>query len=252
MFYKLSRKLQINQVEVDNMQKTILVVDDEIKIRDMVKSYLINEGYNIVEASNGYEVIDKVKSNSIDLIVLDLMMPGMDGYQTLRELRTLNNKLPVIMLTAKSEELDKLLGLEMGADDYITKPFSLRELVARVKAVLRRTTSDDNENLNFDQEIIIRGDIKINQAEYEVLARDKKINLTPTEFKILLALARKPGRVFSRLQLMNIAMGEAYINYERSIDTHVSNLRRKIEEDPANPKYIMTVYGIGYRFGVEE
>lgn len=234
------------------MQKTILVVDDEIKIRDMVKSYLINEGYNIVEASNGYEVIDKVKSNSIDLIVLDLMMPGMDGYQTLRELRTLNNKLPVIMLTAKSEELDKLLGLEMGADDYITKPFSLRELVARVKAVLRRTTSDDNENLNFDQEIIIRGDIKINQAEYEVLARDKKINLTPTEFKILLALARKPGRVFSRLQLMNIAMGEAYINYERSIDTHVSNLRRKIEEDPANPKYIMTVYGIGYRFGVEE
>lgn len=235
------------------MHKTILVVDDEVKIRDMVRPFLLNEGYNVVEAGNGYEVLEKLKTNNIDLIILDLMMPGMDGFQTLRELRGSYKKMPVIMLTAKTDEIDKLLGLEMGADDYITKPFSLRELVARIKAVLRRTSSDDIEgSMGYDQTALIRGDIKINQAEYEVVVKDQKVNLTPTEFKILLALAKKPGRVFSRLQLMNIAMGEAYINYERSIDTHVSNLRRKIEEDPTDPTYIITVYGIGYRFGVEE
>lgn len=234
------------------MQKAILVVDDEIKIRDMIRPYLHNEGYEVLEANNGYDALEKLKNSKVDLIVLDLMMPGMDGLQTLREIRSKNKKMPVIMLTAKTEEIDKLLGLEMGADDYITKPFSLRELVARIKTVLRRTTYEEEETTNGELEMIIRGNIKIFPSEYEAFSNDKKINLTPTEFKILLALAKKPGRVFSRLQLMNIAMGEAYINYERSIDTHVSNLRRKIEEDPANPKYIITIYGIGYRFGVEE
>ncbi|TCS82476.1 response regulator transcription factor [Tepidibacillus fermentans] len=230
------------------MKKKILVVDDESKIRDMVSSYLINEGYVTIEASNGYEVIDQIKQNEIDLILLDIMMPGIDGYQTLREVRQMNKKIPVILLTAKSDEVDKLLGLEMGADDYITKPFSLRELLARMKAVLRRTSSDGE---TLDEEMIIRGDISINLSKYEVYVSGRKVGLTPTEFKILVALAQKPGRVFSRLQLMNIAMGEAYANYERSIDTHVSNLRKKVEEDPANPKYIHTVYGIGYRFGGE-
>ncbi len=234
------------------MQKTILVVDDEIKIRDMIRQYLHNEGYNIIEASNGYEALDKLKVNKTDLIILDLMMPGMDGFQTLRDIRINHKKMPVIMLTAKTEEIDKLLGLEMGADDYITKPFSLRELVARIKSVLRRTTYEEDDTMDSELETITRGVVKIFPSEYDAYVNEKKINLTPTEFKILLALAKKPGRVFSRLQLMNIAMGEAYINYERSIDTHVSNLRRKIEEDPANPKYIITVYGIGYRFGVEE
>ncbi|MFV9511272.1 response regulator transcription factor [Tepidibacillus sp. LV47] len=229
------------------MKKKILVADDETKIRDMVSSYLINEGYETIEASNGYEVIDQLKQNSIDLILLDIMMPGLDGYQILREVRQQNKKIPIIFLTAKSDEVDKLLGLEIGADDYITKPFSLRELLARMKAVLRRTSPDDE----VDEEVIIRGDISIHLSKYEVYVSGKKVALTPTEFKILVALAQKPGRVFSRLQLMNIAMGEAYANYERSIDTHVSNLRKKIEEDPANPKYIQTVYGIGYRFGGE-
>lgn len=234
------------------MQKNILVVDDEIKIREMIRQYLHNESYNVIEASNGYDALDKLKINDVDLIILDLMMPGMDGYQTLREIRANYKKMPVIMLTAKSDEIDKLLGLEMGADDYITKPFSLRELVARIKTVLRRSNYEQEDIMESEPEILTRGNVKIYPSEYEAFVNEKKANLTPTEFKILLALAKKPGRVFSRLQLMNIAMGEAYINYERSIDTHVSNLRKKIEEDPTNPKYILTVYGIGYRFGVEE
>ncbi len=234
------------------MAKTILVVDDEIKIRELIKQHLTNEGYQVLQAGDGAEALVQVKNESVDLVVLDLMMPVMDGYQTLRELRNVDNHLPVIMLTAKTEEIDKLLGLELGADDYITKPFSLRELTARIKSVLRRSDGSYEYKEDSRPEQIIRGNLIINPEEYEAYIDGETANLTPTEFKILLALARKPGRVFSRLQLMNIAMGEEYINYERSIDTHVSNLRKKIEEDPANPKHILTVYGIGYRFGAEE
>jgi len=228
------------------MKKTILIVDDEYQIREMVRTFLINEGYDVLEAENGIEAIDRLKTNHVDLILLDVMMPDMDGIQAIREIRILHKKMPVIMLTAKTDEVDKLLGLEMGADDYITKPFSLRELVARMKAVLRRSSNTDDEET---EEIIERNEIMINTTTYEVYVSGKKINVTPTEFKILYTLAAKPGRVYSRLQLMNIAMGEAYVNYERSIDTHVSNLRKKVEKDPANPMYIQTVYGIGYRFG---
>ena len=174
------------------------------------------------------------------------MMPNMDGFQALREIRYFSKKMPVIMLTAKSEEIDKLLGLEMGADDYITKPFSMRELVARIKTVLRRSEPNHHEE---PDEIIIRGPIKINLNTYKVNVNDEPLNLTPTEYKILVTLAQKPGRVFSRLQLLNSAMGDAFVNYERSIDTHVSNLRKKLERDPSQPEFIHTVYGIGYRFG---
>ncbi len=229
------------------MKRNILVVDDEVSIREMVRSYLINEGYDVNEAENGIEAVEKVKANQYDLILLDVMMPKMDGYQSLREIRSIYKKMPIIMLTAKAEEIDKLLGLELGADDYITKPFSLRELTARMKAVLRRTSDEQDE----EEEVIIRGEITINTSTYEVYVNGRRVNLTPTEFKILHTLAGKPGRVYSRLQLMNIAMGEAYVNYERSIDTHISNLRKKVEQDPADPKYIQTMYGIGYRFGGE-
>ena len=228
------------------MKKTICIVDDEQKIREMVHSYLINEGYDVREAGSGEEALQLIEKENMDLVLLDIMMPGMDGYQTLREIRTVQKKLPVILLTAKTDEFDKLLGLEMGADDYITKPFSLRELVARMKAVLRRTQSDDRDR---EEEVIVKGNVRINLSTYEVIVQNEPISLTPTEFKILVTLFQKPGRVYSRLQLMNIAMGEIYANYERSIDTHVSNLRKKIEEDPANPKYIQTVYGIGYKCG---
>lgn len=229
------------------MGKLIAIVDDEVKIREMVRAYLQNEGYETVEALDGVAAVELVDNHKVDLILLDVMMPNMDGLQALREIRMKHKKTPVIMLTAKSEEIDKLLGLEMGADDYITKPFSMRELTARIKAVLRRCSSDDV--IDELDEILIRDEIEINLTTYLVKVNGEILSLTPTEYKILVTLARKPGRVYSRLQLMDSVMGEAFVNYERSIDTHVSNLRKKVENDPANPKYIHTVYGIGYRFG---
>jgi DNA-binding response OmpR family regulator len=230
-----------------SLDKLIAVVDDEKKIREMIHSYLHNEGFAVIEAEDGAKAVHLVENHDIDLVLLDVMMPNMDGFQALREIRAIRKKIPVIMLTAKSEEIDKLLGLEMGADDYITKPFSMRELTARIKAVLRRSSPEEDQE--EQDEILTRGDIEINLSTYEVKVNKVPLNLTPTEYKILVTLAQKPGRVYSRLQLMNSVMGEAYVNYERSIDTHVSNLRKKIEKDPAHPKYIHTVYGIGYRFG---
>lgn len=230
------------------MKKTVMIVDDQDELRESISTFLRNEGYHTLNARNGDEVLRLLedKQQNIDIILLDVMMPEKDGYETLRELRTAKNKTPVIMLTAKTDEIDKLLGLEMGADDYITKPFSLREVVARMKAVLRRTSS-----ARTDDEWIQEIDLKINLSTYEVFVCGKRVNLTPTEFKILATVAEKPGRVYSRLQLMNIAVGEAFINYERSIDTHVSNLRRKLSELGSSAT-IQTVYGIGYRFGEEE
>ncbi|WHY75295.1 response regulator transcription factor [Neobacillus sp. WH10] len=228
------------------MSKIIAVVDDEVKIRDMVKTYLQSEGFETLEAEDGTAAVQLVENHEVDLMLLDVMMPQKDGLQTLRDIRLKHKKLPVIMLTAKSEEIDKLLGLEMGADDYITKPFSIRELAARIRAVLRRSSTDDNMEAD---EVLVRDEIEINLTTYEVKVKGEFLNLTPTEYKILVTLARKPGRVYSRLQLMDSVMGEAFVHYERSIDTHVSNLRKKVEKDPAHPKYIHTVYGIGYRFG---
>lgn len=229
------------------MGKIIAIVDDEVKIRRMVKTFLENEGFQTIEADDGLAAIHLAENQEVDLLLLDVMMPQMDGLQALREIRMMQKKMPVIMLTAKSEEIDKLLGLEMGADDYITKPFSMRELAARIRAVLRRSGTDDD--YMEEDEVLIRDGIEMNLTTYEVKANNEIVNLTPTEFKILVTLARKPGRVYSRLQLMDIVMGEAFVNYERSIDTHVSNLRKKLEKDPGHPKYIHTVYGIGYRFG---
>lgn len=232
--------------EVRTLAKTIAVVDDERKIRETIQSYLTNEGFETVAAEDGRGALKLVENHSVDLVLLDVMMPNMDGFQTLREIRALHRKMPVIMLTAKSEEIDKILGLEMGADDYITKPFSMRELAARIKTVLRRSEPEEQKETD---EVLVRGPIVINLNTYEVMVDNELLSLTPTEYKILVTLAQKPGRVYSRLQLMNNVMGEAFVNYERSIDTHVSNLRKKLEKDPANPEYIHTVYGIGYRFG---
>jgi DNA-binding response OmpR family regulator len=230
-----------------SMKKTVMIVDDQDQLRESISTFLQNEGYLTVNARNGDEALRLLDANhNVDIILLDVMMPEKDGYATLRELRIAKNSTPVIMLTAKTDEVDKLLGLEMGADDYITKPFSLREVVARMKAVLRRTSSAQE-----DDEWIEQTDLKVNLSTYEVYVNQTRVNLTPTEFKILATLAEKPGRVYSRLQLMNIAMGEAFVNYERSIDTHVSNLRRKLSEHGSSAA-IQTVYGIGYRFGEKE
>lgn len=227
------------------MKKLVMIVDDQDELRESISTFLQNEGYETINARNGNDALHLLEENpNVDILLLDVMMPEKDGYATLRELRAAKNKTPVIMLTAKTDEIDKLLGLEMGADDYITKPFSLREVVARMKAVLRRSSSEQT-----DDEWIEQTDITINLSTYEVFVHGKRVNLTPTEFKILATLAEKPGRVYSRLQLMNIAMGEAFVNYERSIDTHVSNLRKKLT-DVGSTVAIETVYGIGYRFGV--
>lgn len=226
------------------MSKKILVVDDEEKIRDLINKYLVNEGFEVVEAEDGQQALELIDSEKPDLIVLDWLLPGMSGLEVCRQVRQKNN-VPIIMLTARTEEIDKLLGLELGADDYITKPFSLRELTARIRVVLRRVDPGGEVN---------KGSIKINGLElnldrHEVWSGGKNIALTPTEFKMLSILFSSRGRVYSRLQLLDAVFGYAYEGYERSIDTHISNLRKKIEPDPANPRYILTVYGMGYRFG---
>ncbi len=228
------------------MTKKILVVDDEIKIREMVKNYLEKEGFDVVQAADGLEALEVLEIEKPDLMVLDWLLPGKSGLEICRQVRDESN-IPIIMLTAKTEEVDKLLGLELGADDYITKPFSLRELTARIRAVLRRAEPGDNKktdsiHIKFDE-------LEINLERHEVYLQGKSVSLTPTEFKILSILSSNPGRVYSRLQLLDAALGFSYEGYERSIDTHISNLRKKIEPDSANPRYILTVYGTGYRFG---
>lgn len=224
--------------------KKILVVEDEDKIREMVGNYLANEGYAVIEAADGNTAAQIFSKEQPDLVVLDWMLPGMSGLEVCKWVRQVSDT-PVIMLTAKTEEVDKLLGLELGADDYITKPFSLRELAARIKVVLRRSGPKDAAR---DEKIRIR-EIEIDLDRREARVRGKMADLTPTEFKILSVLASNPGRVYSRLQLLDIAFGYTYEGYERSIDTHISNLRKKIETDPANPEYVITVYGTGYRLG---
>jgi len=221
----------------------ILVVDDEAKITEMVRKYLESEGYSVLTAADGNAALELAARENPDLVVLDIMLPGRSGLDVCRSLRQ-DTAIPVILLTAKTEEIDKLLGLELGADDYITKPFSLRELAARIRTVLRRVSPREgapSDRLTF-------GDLSLNLTSYEVTVAGQPVQLTPTEFKVLSTLVRSPGRVYSRLQLLDAALGEAYEGYERSVDTHISNLRRKIETDPANPRRIVTVYGLGYKF----
>ena len=236
----------------DEQKPTILVVDDEEKMISFITSYLENEGYRMLEASNGIDALELLRSAPhIDLVLLDWMMPGMNGLDTCRKIRGFS-QVPVIFLTAKAEEVDKLLGLELGADDYITKPFSIRELEARIRVILRRAkpqaaiSSDRDDKPN---EVVRRGALLIDMPRHTVSINGKSIAFTPTEFKILRTLAQSPGRVYSRLDLLEIALGEEYSGYERTIDTHIRNIRKKIETDFSNPDYIVTVHGIGYKFG---
>jgi DNA-binding response OmpR family regulator len=226
------------------MPKKILIVDDEEKIRELINKYLVNEGFEVIEAADGYQALELAASENPDLIVLDWLLPGISGLEVCRQVRQ-KSAIPIIMLTAKTEEIDKLLGLELGADDYITKPFSLRELTARIRVVLRRV----DPGVEVKTSSIKIDDLEINLDRHEVLSNGKNITLTPAEFKILGILFSSPGRVYSRLQLLDAAFGYAYEGYERSIDTHIRNLRKKIEPDPESPRYILTVYGTGYRSG---
>jgi len=227
------------------MTKTILVVDDEQRLVSVVKAYLEQEGYRVVTALNGREAIHVARQEKPDLIILDIMMPEMDGYEFLR-LHRKERETPVIMLTARVADDEKVIGLELGADDYVTKPFKPRELVARVRAVLRRAGKTEPT-----KEILRVGPITLDRDSHTVKVQEQFIDLTPSEFDLLATLMSSPGRAFSRLDLLDRLQGIAYEGYERTIDVHIKNLRAKIEEDPRSPRYVETVYGVGYRFSRE-
>ena len=224
------------------MAQTILVVEDSKSLRTMVKSYLTEEGFRVVRAANGREALFVAREEKPDLVILDLMLPELNGYEFMR-VYSREADTPVIMLTAKLEENDKVLGLELGADDYVTKPFSPRELTARVRAVLRRVGKQA-----ADPELLRAAGIEVDRAGRLVMVRGQPVGLTPLEFDLLATLMTAPGRVFSRLDLLRHLQGAAYEGYERNIDVHIRHLRMKIEPDPADPRYIETVYGVGYRF----
>ncbi len=223
------------------MPQTILIVDDEKRLVSLVQSYLAQEGYRAVAAYNGKEALAVAEKENPDLIILDVMMPEMNGYEFMRAHRA-EKDTPIIMLTAKVEDDDKIIGLELGADDYVAKPFKPRELMARVRNVLRRVGK--NEPKGKTLKVL---DITLNRDSREVFASSRSVDLTPSEFDLLAALMGAPGRVFSRLDLLDVIQGVRYEGYERTIDTHIKNLRSKIEEDPRKPQYIETVYGVGYR-----
>lgn len=227
------------------MTKKILVVDDKLELRTLLKSYLTQEGFEVATAGNGQEALFVARSEKPDLIVLDLMMPEMSGYEFMR-LFSREAETPVIILTAKLDENDKVLGLELGADDYMTKPFSPRELTARVRAVLRRLEKGSGK-----QEILRAAGIFVDKVGRVVKVNEQMVDLTPSEFELLAVMMSAPGRVFSRLELLDRLQGTAYEGYERTIDVHIRNLRTKIEPDASNPRYIETVYGAGYRFAAE-
>jgi DNA-binding response OmpR family regulator len=219
-----------------------MVVDDETRLVSLVESYLKQEGYRVVTAHNGREALSVANREKPDLIILDLMMPEMDGYEFMRQHRADHNT-PIILLTARVDDDEKVIGLELGADDYVTKPFRPRELTARVRAVLRR--AGDSGPV---AKVLRASDITLDRQTRMLDVNGKSVDLTPSEFDLLAALMSAPGRVFSRLDLLDVIQGVRYEGYERTIDTHVKNLRSKIETDPRTPRYIETVYGVGYRF----
>lgn len=227
------------------MGQTILMVDDKREIRDLVSAYLEQEGYRVVTAANGQEALYIARHERPDLVILDLMMPEMGGYEFMRVFGK-EADTPIIILTAKVEENERVLGLELGADDYVTKPFSPRELAARVRAVLRRLHKQAGA-----PELLRAAGITLDRTTRTVTVEDRRVDLTPSEFDLLAALMASPGRVYSRSDLLDRLQGDAYAGYERTIDVHIRNLRTKIEPDPSRPQYVETVFGVGYRFTAE-
>ena len=223
--------------------KRILLVDDEPRLVQLVRDYLEHGGFGVVTAGDGPTALRAASTQHPDLIVLDLALPGLDGLDVMRTLRK-TSEVPIILLTARGEESDKIAGLELGADDYLTKPFSPKELVARVRSVLRRA-----DGLKAPVEVIRVGDqVELHVPSMQLTIGDRRIELTATEFQLLAIMARQPGRIFTRAQLLDGVHGVAFDSYERAIDAHIKNMRRKIEPDPRNPRYLQTVFGVGYRF----
>jgi DNA-binding response OmpR family regulator len=224
------------------MARTILVVDDEQRLISVVEAYLKQEGFRVVTASNGREALFVAREHKPDLIVLDIMMPEMDGYEFIR-LHRKERETPIIMLTARVADEEKVIGLELGADDYVTKPFKPRELIARIRAVLRRAGKTEPQ-----AQVLRAGEITLDRNGHSVMVGEAYVDLTPSEFDLLATLMSSPGRVFSRLDLLDRLQGTTYEGYERTIDVHIKNLRAKVEDNPRSPHYIETVYGVGYRF----
>ncbi len=224
------------------MGKKILVVEDEKKLVNILRGYLEQAGFAVLTAYDGQQALTAFRHDKPALVLLDLNLPKIDGLDVCRAIRKESNT-PVIMLTARVEEADRLVGLELGADDYISKPFSPREVVARVRAVLRRT-----EGGALRPETVSAGELTIDLAKHAVRIGDRAVELTPTEFDLLAVLVQNPGRVYTRLQLLDQVQGEAFEGYERTIDAHIKNLRQKVERDPRNPRYLLTVFGVGYKF----
>ena len=227
------------------MNETILIIEDEPKVARLARDYLAQGGFQVLTAADGVTGLAMARRESPELVVLDLMLPGMDGLDVCRALRR-ESDVPIIMLTARSEEADRLIGLELGADDYVTKPFSPRELVARVRALLRRT-----KGTVYQPGVIRIGNLVIDIDAHRLTRAGENIHLTRFEFNLLQVMAQHPGQIYSRAQLLEKLHGVAFDGYDRSVDAHIKNLRRKIEVDPSEPKYILTVYGVGYRFNDE-
>jgi two-component system, OmpR family, alkaline phosphatase synthesis response regulator PhoP len=223
--------------------KTILVVDDEPKITDLVRDYLVRSGFTVWTAGDGRAALAAAREKKPDLILIDLGLPDMDGLDVTRSIRR-ESGVPVIVLTARDEETDKILGLELGADDYVTKPFSPKELVARVRAVLRRSEASKE---SAPTDVLRAGDLLIDLARHRVLINDREVELTATEFELLATMARQPGRVFTRAQLLDAIHGISFETFERAIDSHIKNLRHKIESDPRQPRRLLMIYGVGYK-----
>lgn len=229
-----------------NQEFKVLVIEDEEKILNVIEAYLLKEGYEVFKALNGIDGLNSFKNISPHLVILDLMLPGLSGEEICKGIRSTSD-VPIIMLTAKINEDSKVEGFSLGADDYVTKPFSPRELIQRVRAILRR--SYRNHGPLSDVISFNRDDVKIDIKKHQVSKGGEIVSLTPNEFKILLILASNPGQIFSREKLVEKAFGYDYDGYDRTIDTHIKNIRYKIEENPKSPKYILTVYGVGYKFG---
>jgi DNA-binding response OmpR family regulator len=223
--------------------RTVLVVEDEMKIARLVRDYLEHAGFEVIVAHDGDSAVASARGTRPDLIVLDLGLPGRDGLDVTRELRR-SSSVPIVMLTARGDEADRVVGLELGADDYVVKPFSPKEVVARVRAVLRRTDAARTDGA----EVLRASDVEVDVPRMRATAGGRPVDLTPTEFRLLAALVREPGRVFTRGQLLDAIHGVAIESYERAVDAHVKNIRKKLEPTPTSPRYLLTVRGVGYRF----
>lgn len=226
--------------------KQILILEDDKEVSNLLELHLTEMGYKVIKAANGRKGLEIVKKRIMDFIILDAILPGMNGLEICKEIRKMNNYVPIIILSARSDEIDKIIGLEIGADDYLTKPFSIRELLARVRAIFRRVEAS---NLKLEEpQILEYGELLIDKIKRKVMLRGERVELTQKEYDLLYLLAANPGRIYTRDDLLSIVWGYEYSGYEHTISSHINRLRNKIETDSSNPKYILTTWGLGYRF----